>query len=169
VLLKLAIQYLRDFKTRYNVERIVLQDNSFFKCRNDKNISLAIMYTLLYGTTWYGKYGFRPYDESKKGLDEELYVAYKNNIKIVTTKKIKHTIMFEIMYELYKTNMSEEEALRKKKKYREKYGDLTIDKFFRVFLKNFENSCLIFDQFYRTFCTKEKIQKFDTHKFYLML
>ena len=55
ILLKLCIKYIKENKNKYKSEKLILQDNSFYKCyKNNKTIWLSLLHTLLFGHTWYG-------------------------------------------------------------------------------------------------------------------
>jgi hypothetical protein len=75
-LLKLALLLIDKIKERYKIQKITLTDNSSKRCKNNKNINLSKMMTLLTGDTWYGKYGFRP----KIKEEVEKYEENKNKI-----------------------------------------------------------------------------------------
>ena len=168
VLLRLAIEYLTKFKTDYQIDRIVLQDNSFFKCNKMKeNIFLPILHTLLYGNTWYGKYGFKPYDQQNKKVDERMYEKYKNNYRIVTKTKIKDTRLYESLFDVYKKTMSEEDANKKAKFFIDRYGERTIDSFTRKFLKKYDKVCEFFSKFYLDFYDNSGLVDFTTKVFFL--
>lgn len=100
-LLKMCIHFLKDTKNKYNVKRIQLKDNSFFVCKsNNKRINFALMNTLLHGDTWYGKYGFRPYDFASDMEDKELTEIYNNNKKIATTTKTQDTNLYNYLSQM---------------------------------------------------------------------
>ena len=71
-------------KDRFNIDKIILTDNSIKKCGN-KNIILSTMLILLTGNTWYGKYGFRPYDNIKDKLNRRMNIKYEHNQNIMET------------------------------------------------------------------------------------
>ncbi len=83
-LLKIALQFLKENKTRFNINKITLTDNAKKYCKPGlvykKNVNLATFLTLLTGDTWYGKYGFRPCDEIGKK-----YYEYNKKIMLRTT------------------------------------------------------------------------------------
>ncbi len=169
-LLKMCIQFLKDTVDRYNVKRIQLKDNSMFTChKNNKKIKMSLMHTLLYGDTWYGKYGFRPYDPYNDVQDKELSEIYEKNIIIVKTTKTKDTNIYNYLYDLLLDNdQSNKEKIKEKiDNYYKKYANNTINVLFRNFLMNFENACAIFSQFYIGFCIGLHIYDFTGESFYL--
>lgn len=169
-LLKMCIQFLKDTRNRYSVKRIQLKDNSYFICQNNnKRIKFSLMHTLLYADTWYGKYGFRPYDPMNDTEDKELTEIYDNNKKIITTTKTKDTNLYNCLHRILKeqNKMSDEEIKQKIDKYYAQHKDETIDVFFRKFLMNFDNACAIFSVFYVSFCDSLRVHNFTGESFYL--
>jgi len=60
-ILNFVLNFIRINRGRFGISRIVLKDTSRKYCKHCKtNVVLPSMYFLLYGDTWYGKYGFRP-------------------------------------------------------------------------------------------------------------
>lgn len=168
-LLKMSIQLLKDTKKRYKVNKIQLKDNSYFYCKsNHKRIHLPIMFTLIYGTTWYGKYGFRPYDPIENTEDTHLGELFDENKKIVLTTKIKDTKLFDYLFEIGKKSISDENELKKRiKDYYKEKKDLTINEFFKKYMTDFNDSCEVFYLFYQKFYTNQKLYDFTGRSFYL--
>ena len=79
-------------KPKWKLKYIYLKDNSLYFCQKTKrNIDFDSIHILTRGNTWYGKYGFIPYDSLKEEIDIENYVNYKLNSKLVNKIKIKCT------------------------------------------------------------------------------
>lgn len=87
-LLKIALTFIKSVKDKYNIKRIILNDTSKKKC-NNKTINLPIFYSLMYGHTWYGKYGFRPYDITHESPDKKMIDVYNKNVKIMDSITLK--------------------------------------------------------------------------------
>lgn len=178
VLLRLCLKYLRENKKKYKIERIQLLDNSFLNCKPHKiNVYLSMLHTLVYGDTWYGKYGFRPYNSYSDEPDKNLLKLYERNKKIVKTKIVKETNLFKHLYKVLKKNRFSGESKIKESelikfdedfnKYKKKTSDLTIGVFFEKFLKNFDDKCEVFQEFYLNFCADNGIHNFHGGSFYL--
>jgi hypothetical protein len=170
ILLKLCIKFLKENRTKYGIRRIQLKDNSTFTCiANKKKIALPVLHTLLFGDTWYGKYGFRPYDYNNDTEDDRLAKAYDNNKIIITTTKAKDTNIFNYFLEMLNSEHPEkkEENEKKIKEQYKKYGNLTLDRFFRKFIMNFQKTCVGISMFYMNFSTNLKLQNFYGESFYL--
>lgn len=170
MLLKMAIQFLKDNKEEYKVRRIQLTDNSYFNCKSiKKTMFLPIISTLTYGTTWYGKYGFRPYDSKNNCEHEEWARKFDRNKEIVTGTKVKNTNLFKyILKGLKKLNPGNED--KQKKIVNEFYDNkkyMTVDEFFKDFLDNFQKSCGIVYLFYLDYFTDLKLFDFTGKSFYL--
>jgi hypothetical protein len=169
-LLKVCINYLKDTKDTYGVKRIQLMDTSSFLCKsNNKHIQLPIMHTLIFGDTWYGKYGFKPYDSHLDKEDEELSKYYQENKDIVRSTEVDNTNLFNYLFEVLKNQegKTEKEVKRFIDEYHEKYHNYTISEFFKMFLMKFDKNCGIFSQFYRGFYKNQKLYNFYGHSFYL--
>lgn len=78
-------------KDIFNIDKIILTDNSIKKCGN-KNIILSTMLILLTENTWQKKksqifyltwYGFRPYDNIKDKLNKRMNIKYEHNQNIM--------------------------------------------------------------------------------------
>ena len=170
ILLKMCIQFLKDTKDRYNVSRLQLKDNSYFRCtKNKESIRLSILNTLIFGETWYGKYGFRPYNSIDNKPNKQLLKAYDNNKSIVKNTKVKDTNLFNYLYETLKElkpgNIKENKKIIDK--YYEKHKDLTISQFFRRFLIKFQDACELFSMFYINYYDDQKLHSFFGESFYL--
>lgn len=84
-LLQITIKMLKKYKDKFNINMITLTDNSIKQCRKE-NIILAKMSILLTGNTWYGKYGFRPYDILLPSIKDNKIQneQYNKNIEIMS-------------------------------------------------------------------------------------
>ena len=170
ILLKMCIQFLKETKDRYKVSRLQLKDNSYFTCDDNKEkISLALLHTFVYGETWYGKYGFRPYKAYKNIRDETLYKIYKQNKNIVNNTKIKDTNLFIYIQRIIKKKVDNNENKERllMKKFYDKFKDYTIKMFFKKYLVNFQYSCKAFSEFYVEFANDNNIYDFNGKSFYL--
>jgi len=162
IILNLVLEYINKIKDKYDIRYITLMDNSMKICEG-KKISLSIMYTLMHGITWYGKYGFTPYDQFNDNATKILKKKYENNMNIMKKtklgdvpilkkylldahKKIKPNVLFEDIMFVYETMI--------------KRGKLLLD-FLRVFLKDFDNTCLMFNEFY--YLLYDHLKLFDFH------
>lgn len=170
VLFKMCIKFLKDSKDKYHVQKIVLTDNSTFTClKNREKISLAMFYTLLYGDTWYGKYGFRPYDANNNRNDIVGTKYYEQNKKIVRATLVRETNMIDYFHQMLDEDNPEkkEENKIKMNKYYQMNKNLTLNKFFRKIMMDFQDSCEIFCRFYRNFYHDMNLYNFRGETFYL--
>ena len=182
LLLKVAIKFLKEKKDRYNIDRIIVRDNSVYRCclpccdnPHDNNplnlIHFGLLHTLIYGMTWYTKHGFFPCDMSRndKRVNKYEYDKSIKNYNIVHNTLIADTYMFKFMLKTYRKKMDNESAIKKITSYYIKYKNYTICDFFKVFVKNekFNISCSEFYNFYEKFCKKLKIDDFF-NKYFIM-
>lgn len=104
IMLEFLISYLKKKKEKLGINRIVLTDNSLKYCPEcDKKLNLSEVYILSTGDTWYGKFGFRPYNEEHDTPDEDMLSFYTTNKDIMNTIKMKN---FDLI-KLVKTKMNE--------------------------------------------------------------
>ena len=103
-LVELTIKLLKKYKNKFNITKILLSDHSSLYCNQiRKSISLADLYTLKYGITFYSKFGFVPFDtESNKKLNKK----FNKNKEIIKNLKVKDS---KLLYYL--------EKFQDKKKY----------------------------------------------------
>jgi hypothetical protein len=86
LLLKITLKMLKKYHKKLNIRHIILTDNSLKFCDNIKDsIQLSLMLTLLTGHTWYGKYGFRPFNDKLNNYDDILINNYNKNIEIINS------------------------------------------------------------------------------------
>lgn len=157
---------------KYNVKRIQLKDNSAYLCKpRNKKLLFPLMHTLLWGNTWYGKYGFRPYDPDHDEEDVELAMIYDENKNIIKTTKVADTNLFNYLSEIFTDDKTKTEAEIKDivDRYYAKYSDHTISEFFRAYLGEFDQACSVFSLFYLGFAKNNDIYNFFGHSFYLDL
>jgi hypothetical protein len=98
-IIKLALKLIDKVKEKYNLKYVRLQDNSYKTCYNIKgnSINLSRMMTLMTGETWYGKYGFRPFDAHDENNTGNLFKKYLKNKEIMEKAKMKDIKNFKIL------------------------------------------------------------------------
>lgn len=150
LLLKTTLKFIDDIKLKYNLKYIQLRDTSTFVCRkNAIKTPISNLYMLTRGDTWYGKYGFIPFDPNNKQIDIDNLVNYKTNQKLVKLVKVKYTNLKSFM-----TKASYKKHL---KQYNEKiineifeaYNDRSIKDFFKDFISNYDSTCDMFNEIYK--------------------
>ena len=142
-LLKITIKMLKKYKDIININKIILVDNSIKKC-NNSNIILQHMMILLCGHTWYGKYGFRPFDISTYELDIYDNNKYNNNINIMKTITISEANLIKyIKLTNKKSIINDVENLVKSN------PNYLLTDFIKSFLLEYDSTCKYFNLFYR--------------------
>lgn len=149
VLFKVALKLIDKMKLDYDLKYIQLKDNSRKYCKQIKtSIQLWAITMFTSGETWYGKYGFVPFDTDKLHADIENCKKYLYNKKIITTTKIKNTNIKK-----YLTKASEKLGIEIDDKIIDKlfdqYNDKNIRDFFGNFLKKYDKYCSIFEFIYK--------------------
>lgn len=103
IILRFLLGFLTKNAKTFNINRLVLEDNAKKNCANcDRDMRLSDLYFLMNGDTWYGKYGFRPYDKNDDVPDLERLVKYKTNQQIIRSAKLKDVPLVELMTETCK-------------------------------------------------------------------
>lgn len=166
-LLDIAIAFVKSKKKEYNIKKICLRDTSSKYCYyngQQKKEEMPHLYTLLFGDTWYGSRGFRPYDNwaaaNSKEIDDQiinnnttkvLNKAYNINKKIWNFVEVNHVPTLKTMiYNSYKKNKnilgSFDIDLLLKILTIEKYKEMNLGKFLKYLLdKNYLNCIILLD------------------------
>jgi hypothetical protein len=85
-ILMVSLKFLKKNKDKYEIDRVVLTDNSVKYIKGCKDpIKLALNYFLLTGNTWYGSVGFRPYDLIRNKPENYMIKRYEE-----VQEKLKH-------------------------------------------------------------------------------
>lgn len=104
-----------------------------------------------HGNTWYGKYGFIPYDSTNNKIDIENFVNYKVNQKLVNIIKLRYTNIKEYIKDaIQQLKLTEKIPPDKLYKMFEIYDDKPIKDFFSSFLYdlNYGYTCAVFEKIY---------------------
>ena len=166
-LLRFALNLLLELSQRYHFKRILLKDNSFIHCNKcSKTVKLASLRMITHGLTWYGKYGFKPYDPGTSKPSELLKNALNTNNKTLSVLKTKDVNIINIVKDTIKKeklkNININEIERLIKQY----------PLFRNFIvrltKEFDKYCCILVHIMDiVYYTKIKLVDFDGKTFYL--
>jgi len=171
VLLKMFLDFMRTNKDRYKIKRIQLKDNSMYPCKNSK-IKFAIMHTLMFGNTWYGKYGFRPYDPYENKPDEYGREKYNLNKLITKTTMVKNTKLFDLLKDALKKakpDYTDNKIKTFVDTFRQNYGSYSVNRFAQEFLAKYDMTCDVFYLFYERFADNIGLTNFFDRSFYLDL
>ena len=144
-LLKIAMALIVKIKDHYKLKTVRLKDNARKICKGSQtgDISMSVLYMFTHGDTWYGSYGFIPYDSISGKKDKPMIKAYNNNKYIIMFTKVKETNMANHMkYAVNKLNIkmsdNEIEAFININK------NMTLIKFFGELLEKYDITCGIF-------------------------
>jgi len=171
ILLKMAIQFLKDNKKKYGIHRIVLQDNSMLRCPiNRTEIKLNLLHTLKFGHTWYGgRYGFRPYDHNTKSTNKLLMEKYEKNYRIVKHTKVIDTKLIRYMDVEFIKLFGEKKAKEIKESVEKDCikNNLSIRDFFGKYFLNFTKTCNALSAFIEKYCDRVGITDFSGKAFFI--
>ena len=151
LLLNMILQFINDIKSKYKLKYIQLKDNSHFTCNQDnERTPISNLYMLTRCNTWYGKYGFIPFDPVKKGVDIDVLVDYKINQKLIKLIKVKHTHLSDYLtVAINRLNLKEQFSKQTIKKIFDAYNERSIQDFFKDFMKRYDQRCHIFNLIYK--------------------
>lgn len=145
ILLKLTIKMLKKYKNKFNINKIILVDNSLKQCKK-YNIEFSTMMILLNGHTWYGKYGFRPFDSDTYNLNKIKNKQYDNNITIMSSITIQESNLLE-----YIKLTKKEKLINDVIELLDKTPNYLLCNYIQSFLNkdNYNKTCKYFNMFYR--------------------
>ena len=143
-LLKITLKMLKKYKDKFNIDLIILTDNSVKQCHN-KSIVLSLMLVLLTGDTWYGKYGFRPIqiEDNKYVLNEVYNRLYEKNKTTMNTIKISDIDLIKF---INKTN--NDGLIKATVKLLSINGNMLLKDYLTNLLSNYDLMCDDFEKFY---------------------
>ncbi|AYV75427.1 MAG: hypothetical protein Terrestrivirus1_301 [Terrestrivirus sp.] len=147
---------------KYGLKYIQLHDTSYYYCEKLKDkIEFDSLYMLSHGDTWYGKYGFIPFNETTQKINKDNMKIYENNKKIVNSKLMKNTKIKQYLNKL----MSKEKI----DKLYDIYKDKTINEFFYDLSKQHDKTCYITGKIYKQFMVDNGIINLHGGTYYLPL
>ena len=100
--MKLTLKMIEKYKKYFGIKKIVLSDTSVYKCITNESIDMAIMKTLLTGDTWYGGYGFRPFNKDTYELDKYQNKKYQENKEIMNKLLLKDINIEKYLLKIHK-------------------------------------------------------------------
>jgi hypothetical protein len=138
-MLKIALKMLKKYKNILEINKIMLTDNSIKYCDNIR-IELPMMLILLSGETWYGKYGFRPFNNNINKIYNE---DYNKNIEIMNKITIYEA---DILKYIMLTN--KKSLIKDVKKLLTENPNYLLKDFIKSFLTDYDKTCKYFNLFY---------------------
>lgn len=174
-MLHIAIAFIKAINSgrKKKLKKIIVTDDSHKLCTDvnsgkKSNLKLSILSTLLYGHTWYGKYGFRPDPKDSKDIAK---FKYDNNTKVYETKKVKDVKNINMYVRDYVINRKKEDMGTNELKFVEyilngKLDSYNISDFIRSLIKY--NSCDLLAHIYINIFKDLGFEDIaDTNSFYL--
>ena len=155
LLLTFVLNFIEQYIAKeYEVKYIQLKDNSQKWCKLVKNsIDLDSFYMFVNGKTWYGKYGFVPFDVDNIKTDKYTLKSYKKNQKKVNETLVKDTHIGKYIkdtikkYDLDMDIDSIDEIIKIHKNY-------SIRKFLNALMNDYDTNCVIFYYIYKKLMEK---------------
>ena len=139
LLLNLTLDFIKKvLKPKYNLKYIQLRDNSNLYCEKTKtSIEFDSFYMLTHGNTWYGKYGFIPFDVNTNKVDKIKLKQYKKNQELVKTK-LQNTNVLNIIKSLHSPTSEKQKSIDK---YFEENKNMTVQEFISEMAHDFKHNC----------------------------
>lgn len=149
ILLKFTLDFIKQYiAKKYKVKFIQLKDNSKKKCDLiDVTVHLSAFYMFTHADTWYGKYGFVPFDPDEEKTYQPVLEDYKHNQKIVLTTLVKDTSIGKYIVEAikkYKLKIDVDAISNVVKKY----DNLPIMHCINNLMAKYDKHCVIFYYMY---------------------
>jgi hypothetical protein len=174
ILVQIAIKYLKTYKDKFNINRILLSDMSFVKCTNNisekskRNMILSDLYMLTHGDTWYGKFGFKPFDVINNEPSRDGIIEYVTSKKIINNIKLKdYNKLYKLIIEADKSlniNYFKENEL---KLFMKDNQNSLIKDILKILFKKKFPFCIIFEYIKRTIMNDLNIKSFHEKTLYL--
>lgn len=82
-IMMVAMKFLKKYRKEFNVDIITLTDNSMKNIDGCDRLPLSNYYMILHGETWYGSFGFVPYENIKNVVDKNKLKVYLREQKMV--------------------------------------------------------------------------------------
>ena len=102
-LLRFTLNLILNYKDKYNINKILLKDNSFLYCNScSETIKLAQLRMITHGQTWYMKYGFMPYDSNLQKPSKDLLRNIKLNNKLLDKMKVSDINIIDLCHKAIK-------------------------------------------------------------------
>ena len=158
-------------KDKYKLKYIQLRDNSIYHCKlSDATIKFSAFYMLTRGDTWYGKYGFVPFDDEKLKADKEYAAIYMKNKQIVNDIKVQQVNMLKLIYTaIIKLKMTDKYTKKYISEIIEPNKNKSIKDFLYLFTKKLDKTCAIFSSFYEELMNDLHMQKMHGWTYYMPL
>jgi len=157
-IMEITIKMLKKYKDKLKINQIQLKDNSFIVCDNTK-ICLANLSFLQYNETFYGKFGFRPFEDS-------INKKYLKNIVILSTSLVGNINLLKILddYENIIDNKLKDKIMHNYTKYK----DTNIVQWFSKFSRKYFNvDCELMDYLVDTIYKELKLTSMKGEPFIL--
>jgi len=170
ILLDVALDLIKSLKSQYKIKGVQVLDLANISCpKRGKimaSISLARLYTLLHGVTWYGSRGFKPGNYGE--YDNNDTKAYKRNKYIIQHTKTKDIPLYDILHAGGKGIISTE-RMKSLREYIHKQGDALLCETLIHILEHYDKTCYMFHNSMDELFATLKLKSFHGMPFYLEL
>jgi len=169
-ILEFVLWFLKKNQEKYKIKMIVLEDISRKVCPDcDEQTHLATQYFLMYNNTWYGKYGFLPYDKIDRKPDKDKIKLYKKNRDIIKNAKVKDVQLFKYMKKAIIKHNIEGIDLSKLEQNIINLQDKPLSLVIRALNDTHTAFCCVFAYITKKIYTELKLYDFYKGDFYLVI
>jgi hypothetical protein len=168
LILNFIIGFLKLNKKKFDINKIVLRDNSAKVCPNcPEHVLMSTTYFLLYGDTWYGKYGFRSYDTIQNGPDESRINIYIKDQKVIKNAKVGDVDLIKYFKDAVNKYKIKDVDVEHFNKLFILWKDKPLSQILRALLKDYDKYCCIFNYVSDRIYEELDLFKFTGLTFYL--
>lgn len=167
-ILNFLLKFIKKNKQQLGINRIVLKDNSIKPCNTcPYDVEFSSMYFLLKNNTWYGSYGFRPFNMRRMEPDKRYIKLYEQNQKKISQTKVGNVnlskYIVEAINEYNIVDIDQNKILR----FIKLWEDKQLSQFLRVLMREYDKYCCIFEYVQRRLFQSMGLQRFYGFDFYL--
>lgn len=171
LLFKTALSFIRtNLMRKYKLKYIRLRDTGFIYCKQTKTmIEFDNFYMLTHGHTWYGRYGFVPFDPVNNNPDVYYSDDYNANQKLVNIK-VKDTHLREyVTTAIYKLGLYDKFPHAKINELFRRYANKSIKNFMSDFVRKYDRTYEIFELIYKELMRNLKMVNLHGKAYFLLL
>jgi hypothetical protein len=170
--LKLSLDFILNYLCKkYEIKYIQLKDNSFLFCEHSKEkIKFDNFYMFTHGETWYGSYGFVPFNPIRNVQDINKTIDYQINKRLLEIIKVGCTKLNKYLIEsTYKHELNQFLTKDMIDKILENYHDRSLLDFFKDFMYSDPKNCALFNDIYKNLTFDLRMTDLHGSSYYLPL
>lgn len=168
ILLKYILGFIKVNRNTLKIDRLILQDNAKKDCQNcTKKLPLSDLYFLMNNDTWYGKYGFRPFDKNDQVPHARRIAKYIRNQEIIKRTKAKHVDLVRYMKDAITEHNIKNIDIAILGPKLEQMGNESLSSVIKILMKTYDAFCCIFVHIIDRIYKKLGLHSFFGDDFYI--